>query len=82
MKKQIYRVSSLLCVSLALIGSMLLTEGRAEYPDRPITLWVQYGPGGSGDLTNYLEPAYDHNLYLWFSMGNPDGSVSSRTLYS
>jgi tripartite-type tricarboxylate transporter receptor subunit TctC len=51
MRKYICCASLLLCVSLALIGSILVVDGRAEYPDRPITLWVQYAPGGSTDMT-------------------------------
>ena len=51
MRRHICYASLLLCISLALVGSALVVEGRAEYPDRPIDLWVQYAPGGSTDMT-------------------------------
>jgi tripartite-type tricarboxylate transporter receptor subunit TctC len=39
------------CVGLVLLISFFVVEARAEYPDRPISVWVTYAPGGSLDMT-------------------------------
>ena len=50
MEKQVKYGFVVMCVSLVLIVSAFPTEGRAEFPDRPITIMVTFAPGGSTDV--------------------------------
>ncbi len=50
--KRVARYRSLsVCVGLVLLVSFFVVEARAEYPERPITVWVTYAAGGSLDMT-------------------------------
>ena len=50
MEKQVKYGFVVMCVSLVLIVSAFPTEGRAEFPERPITIMVTFAPGGSTDM--------------------------------
>jgi tripartite-type tricarboxylate transporter receptor subunit TctC len=50
MKKRITSVSLWLFLCLAIIMSVFAVEVRAEFPDRPITMFISMAPGGSVDI--------------------------------
>lgn len=50
MVRRIACVSLLVCACLVLIMSVCAVQARAEFPDRPITMFISMAPGGSVDI--------------------------------
>ena len=40
-----------LTAAVVSLGSVLSTAAMAEYPERPITVVIPYGPGGATDIS-------------------------------
>jgi tripartite-type tricarboxylate transporter receptor subunit TctC len=66
MEKQVKYGFVLMCFSLVLIVSAFPIEGRAEFPDRPITIMVTFAPGGSTDMCTRAIAAAAEKI-----LGNP-----------
>jgi tripartite-type tricarboxylate transporter receptor subunit TctC len=67
------------CVAacLALVGAALLGNGAAaaDYPNKPVRIYVPYGPGGAGDLTiRLLADKLSQNLKQPFVIENRPGA--------
>src|SRR5579883_1656481 len=53
-RHRLLRLTTAMIACAALLGGMRATAHAADYPTRPVRLFVPYGPGGVGDLTMRL----------------------------
>jgi len=82
MEKQVKYGFVVMCFSLVLIVSAFPTEGRAEFPERPITIMVTFAPGGSTDMsTRALAAATEKVLGKQVIVENKPGGVEPSPMH-
>jgi tripartite-type tricarboxylate transporter receptor subunit TctC len=79
--KLAHGISGLVCVIFALILLVFPMVVRAEYPDRPITIYISYAPGGGVDMvTRTIAPVVSKILGQPLVMENKPGAGGTVAL--
>jgi len=74
--RRLYRTSAAVVACVAIIGVLTAASAQsADYPIKPVRLFVPYGPGGVGDLTmRLLAERLSQNLKQQFVIENRPGA--------